>query len=202
MGSKIVCTREMKIRAKKTGEELVKPHFGSVYLKVHDVQRDGQVYKVDRFKDLQSSSRLRNETVVEQRLMLEVSIVVDQNKVEPGLKEYTVDNTPFVEEHNHIVNLIPNTLYALTVNSDQLRTRKGHTCVAMYPHMSEKGLYGTLLTGIMKTWANHISMDMDIIPWEDEQGLLYNSDSLSPFEVMTLLNSISDRTLKGELTPA
>jgi hypothetical protein len=203
--SRIICVQEIESRAAREGvpASSLLPRFGSIHFIVNYVQIGGTIYSLDKFSGAPLASQLRGESISSERLILEVSTIIDTDKVTVrGLKSYNVDTCPLIEAHQHINGLNSNgTLYALTL-SEMPILRRGHISKVVSQVNDETNKRERILSYFIKTIADNVSVEA--MDGADELDISQSvKEGYIPSRVVRLLASPFSRLLDevtGETT--
>lgn len=138
--SQITCKGEAELRGREY------PRYGSLRFIVTKAQIDGQIYTVDRYGNTEHASKLLKQDIAEERLILEISYVLEKNKV--------------VDRHKHVANLQTGQLYSLSLVENPY-VRKGHLS-----HVIKKN-DKNILTYFVKGWGDYV-LEPEVVTEEEK----------------------------------
>lgn len=147
--SHIKCSHEASVRAKRlnTKQEI---RYSSTHFIINYVQLGKEIYRVDKYQDVERASTINDCEIDEERLLLEVSCRYKEGK--------------HIEEHKHIEEIRPKVLHALYLNSEPY-FKRNH--ISKIVRQDSKNI----LSYFLKCFGDTVS-NVEEMSCEDEQYLL------------------------------
>ena len=194
--SEIICTQEVEMRAAREGvpASTLMPKFGSIHFIVNYVQLNSSIYSIDKVSGAALASQLRKQEISSERLILEVSTLIDNSRIKVGAqRSFTPANCPLIEAHQHIVGLNShNTLYALTLDEMPI-LRRGHISKVVSQVTNDKR--ELILSYFLKTNADNVT-SIEAMDGTDELDLSSCvKEAVVPSRAVRLLASPFSRLL-------